>query len=525
MTDTKLTRNIARILLPQLLLWMVGVGLLLFTNVQPAQAADPDMIIFMDYGDLGGGAPAGWEVISDTSAGSFSDVFYNRYVRGGGTYGAQAGAATHTHTLTFVDSGTSSDNGSTNNFDKNATGTTVSTQTHTHSALASSSITTNDNLPSYRSLAVLRYSSGIPSGLPDNAIALSTNTSVSGAWANWELYSSQDAYLLRGGSSTTNAGNSTPTHTVASGLGNGGTSSVAGSASTARATVAHSHGAGAGVASNGPNIDPQYAEFVFKRATAAISSYPSGIIVGFSGTSFGTANWATVSNSGQTYNNLFIRGDSSGSLANGGAATHSHANVDVTTGQASGSANYDVSPANGPAATTTHTHSGVTISLEANVSHTPLYTDLVLGQYTIPLAVTAPADVTLTAGNPSQTKDTTFPGGSEVTVTDGGSGWSLTVIMQTTLTFGEDTIASSNVKIRKDGTVGGGGDVYTVWSGTYTNVTETNATQSLDTSRTVGVRSSGTAGDSTKVLPSIQVTIPGIQAAGDYTGTMRFTVV
>ena len=142
----------------------------------------------------------------------------------------------------------------------------------------------------------------------------------------------------------------------------------------------------------------------------------------------------------------------------------------------------------------------------------------------VPLGVTAPANVTLTMGNPSQTKDTTFPEGSEVTVTDGGSGWSLTVIMQTTLTSGGNTIASSNVKIRKDGTVGGGGDTYTIWGGTYTNVTETSATESLDTSRTVGIRSSGTGGDLTSVRPSIQVTIPGIQAAGDYTGTMRFTV-
>jgi len=480
------------------------------------------MIIFMDYADLGGGPPTNWEIISDTSAGSFSDVFYDRYVRASGTYAAQGGAATHIHTLTIVDSGTTSDSG--NKVDKGGTGTTVGTQSHTHSALASSSITNDNNLPAYRSLAVLRYSSGIPSGLPDNAIVLSENTSVSGNWANWELYSSQDAGLLRGGSSTANAGNSTPTHTVASGLNAGVASTVAGAgAITAMATPIHSHSAGSGVATDGPNIDPQYAEFVFKRATAAITSFPGGIIVGFSGTSFDTSGWATVSNTSETYNNLFIRGDSSGSLSNGGAADHSHANVDITTGGASGSANYDVAPDNGPSATTTHTHSGVTISLEANVTHTPLYTDLVLGQYTIPLGVTAPTSVTLTAGNPGDTKETTWSAGEKVVVTDGGSGWSLTVIMQTTLTFESYTIPDANIKIRKDGTVGGG-DTYTIWSGITTNITETNATETLDTSRTVGIRSSGTNGDQSEVRPTIQVVIPVGQHPADYAGSMRFTV-
>ncbi|OGB74957.1 hypothetical protein A2810_02650 [candidate division Kazan bacterium RIFCSPHIGHO2_01_FULL_49_10] len=147
---------------------------------------------------------------------------------------------------------------------------------------------------------------------------------------------------------------------------------------------------------------------------------------------------------------------------------------------------------------------------------------MIVGKKLAELGVTAPANITLTAGNPSQTLDTTFPGGSEVTVTDGGNGWSITVIMQTTLTSGGNTIPNANVKIRKDGLVDSGS--YTIWGGTYTNVAETNATESLDVSRTVGTRSSGTSGDSTTTRPSIQVVIPGIQAAGDYAGAMRFTV-
>jgi len=347
---------------------------------QPARATANDMIIFMDYGDLGGGPPTNWEIISDTSLGTFPDIFYQRYVRGGATYGAQSGAATHTHTLTFVDSGTTSDTGST--FDKNATGTTISAQTHTHSALSGQSITADNNLPAYRSLAVLRYTLGIPTTLPDNTILLFETATISG---NWELYAAQDAKLLWGNGATANGGNNTPTHSVASGLGAGSGQLVAGAAATARATVIHTHGAGAGVATDGPSIIPPYYEVVFQRATAAITSFPNNMIAGFSSTIF-AGSWTVVSGASQKYNNLFLMGDSSGVLTSAGALTHSHANVDVTTGTAVGSANYDVSPLNGAGSLTTHTHSGVTIQLGANVDHTPLYTDLILAQYSLPYA-------------------------------------------------------------------------------------------------------------------------------------------
>jgi hypothetical protein len=144
-----------------------------------------------------------------------------------------------------------------------------------------------------------------------------------------------------------------------------------------------------------------------------------------------------------------------------------------------------------------------------------------------PLGVTAPADVTLTTGNPGTTSETTWGTGEKVTVADGGAGWSLTVIMQTALNDGGGghTIPNANVKIRKDGTVGGGGDTYTIWSGTVTNITETAETVSLDTSRGVGTRSSGTGGDTSEVRPTIQVVIPADQTIAAYTGDMLFTVI
>lgn len=147
----------------------------------------------------------------------------------------------------------------------------------------------------------------------------------------------------------------------------------------------------------------------------------------------------------------------------------------------------------------------------------------------VPLGVTAPADVTLTAGNPGTTIETTFGTGELVAVTYGSLPWSLTVQMTAALTKGSDTIPTSSVKLRTDGIPASGdgtGDTYTIWSGviTFTNET-TSGTYSLDTTRTVGTRSSGTGGDVTNVRPTIQVVMPPGQVLGDYiNGNFRFTV-
>ena len=345
--------------------------------IKPAQAADPDMIIFMDYADVP--FPLGWEVISDTTAGSFSDVFYNRYVRGGGTYAAQGGNATHTHTLTYVIETLGATTGVDN---RTSPAVQLAADTHSHGGLANQSITTNDNLPNYRSLAVLRYTlGGIPSTLPDNTILLFETASIFG---NWELYSAQDARLVRGSSSTANAGNNIPTHTVASGLSATSSSILGMTASASYATTTHTHSAGAGVATDGPSIVPPYYELVFQRATAAITSFPNNMIAGFSGTAFDSP-WTVVSNTAQKYNNLFLMGDSSGVLTSSGASTHSHTNpVTVTSGTPVGTgSDLDDSPARIDGASNTHTHS-ISINLGTGVTHTPEYTDLVLAQYATP---------------------------------------------------------------------------------------------------------------------------------------------
>lgn len=492
---------------------------------RPARAADPNMVIFMDWADLGA-TPIGWTVVSDSG-----DTFYNKYVMASNTYESTGGNPTHTHTLAIVDSGATNDSG--NNIDKGGTGTTVSEQSHTHAALASSSITPDNNLPNYRSLAVLEYTTGgIPSTLPDNAIVMREDTTLVG---NWELYSANDARLVRGSNSTANGGDNNPTHTVASGLGAGGTSRVAGAGGTARATVTHTHAAGSGVASNGPDIIPPYNELVFVRATAAITSLPDQMIAGFSGTAFDSGDWTVVSASSGTaeqtkYYSRFLMGDSSGTLTiDGGGLTHSHANVDISTGTPTGSANYDVAPSNGTAATTGHVHTGVTISLEANVNHVPEYATLVLAQYTQPASLSINSESTLVdlgESNPGvTTADYTFSTSEEIIVdsTDYAT-WSLTVDA-TDFISGIKIIADDRFDLATNGNLGTEPTlIAVVGSGTVTEVN--NGYANFNSTQSLASLSGGSGSITATVRPTIRVRIPAdAELANDYLSLVDFTVV
>ncbi|MDD5605875.1 MAG: hypothetical protein PHR51_00895 [Patescibacteria group bacterium] len=141
------------------------------------------------------------------------------------------------------------------------------------------------------------------------------------------------------------------------------------------------------------------------------------------------------------------------------------------------------------------------------------------------LGITAPDNIVLAASNPGAVSETTFETDELVVVTDGGSGWSLTAAMQTTFSDGgSNTIPDASVYLHKDGNVETE-DEYTIWSGDVENVTETDETVSLDESRSVGTRSSGTGGDTTNVRPTIKIIMPVDQAIADYDGVIRFTVV
>ncbi|MDD5605877.1 MAG: hypothetical protein PHR51_00905 [Patescibacteria group bacterium] len=140
-----------------------------------------------------------------------------------------------------------------------------------------------------------------------------------------------------------------------------------------------------------------------------------------------------------------------------------------------------------------------------------------------PLSVFAPAAQDLGSLSPGDVGQYTF--GEPVIITDGGAGWSLTAVITVPLNNGKTNLDSSNVKLRKDGVVDGGSDVYTIWDNEVSYVSENEETVGLDTSRTVGIRSRGRASEMTLVSPSLQIEIPVAQQTGDYRGVLEFTVV
>jgi len=498
--------------LQKLVIWIIVGGLslvnassLVLRFPRPAYAVTK-MLLLWDDGTYGA-VPSGW-----TTDATYNDLM----LRGNTTAGGTGGSDTHTHTITNANVDTVNTG---SNAQQKKGSATVSAQSHTH-AITSSSMSNESSLPPYRGLMVIANDSGIPTTLPLNIIVLFDTASLSG---DFSRYSAQDNYFGRGASTAGGTGGSSALHghsSVAFGTGNPNSTEAAmvtGAAVTAN-TSTHSHSLTGSTTDTDGDIAPPHVNTVLARVTTDGIAIPAEMISIFDAAP-GTG-WNSLSGVGGDFNQKYIEGTSTYAAAQGNA-THNHNKTGgyttntVSTGTGLGTG----TPAKGVATSHAHPLASPTFS---DGNNAPAYKDVIVGKKLAELGVTAPANITLTAGNPSQTLDTTFPGGSEVTVTDGGNGWSITVIMQTTLTSGGNTIPNANVKIRKDGLVDSGS--YTIWGGTYTNVAETNATESLDVSRTVGTRSSGTSGDSTTTRPSIQVVIPGIQAAGDYVGAMRFTV-
>lgn len=478
----------------------------MFTSPRPAKAVTSMLLLW----DTANSLPGTWQAASATYNAS-------KLLRGNGVAGGSGGSDTHTHTITNA-STDGSTTGSSASQKKGAL--TVSARDHSH-PITSSSMSTETSLPTYRNLEVIIPTTpGIPTTLPLNAIALFDNTVPTG----FQRYSAEDGYFVRASTASGSLSVTNPHGHTSVAFGTNGPSltyatMLTGSAVTAN-TNTHTHSLTGGTTDVDGDIAPLHVETILGQVTQDGVAVPTNLISMFDGAP-GTG-WNVLSDTGGVYNLRYIEGQSAYSTGQGASSHHHHKAAGYTTNSVAGATGLSTgTPAQTVATSHSHTLATPTFS-EAN--NAPAYVDVIIAQKQAVLGVVAPTDVTLTTSNPGTTSETTFGTGEKVSVTYGSASWTLSVIVENQLVNGGNSIPNANVKIRKDGNVVTS-DTYTIWSGVTTNVTETNATESLDTTKQVGARSSGTNGDVTEVRPTIQVVIPPSNPAMIYTGSLLFTVV
>ncbi|MCL5435282.1 MAG: hypothetical protein M1405_02750, partial [Patescibacteria group bacterium] len=350
-------------------------------------AADPTNLILL-WDPANGATPSGWICISCSTG----DPFFQSFIRGNATYGGTGGASTETPTVATLTVSAESAADTT----AKAGASAASGDTHTHTA-SNPTIGQGSIIPAYKSLMVIRYNSGIPTGasaIPANAIAFFDATVPTG----WTRYTTQDANYVRGDWTGTAGGSNTQTHTIA-------WQSLA-AASTAQdvlvanggasAASAHTHTAPAQTSTASINTEPPNITTILGKANA-VTSIPNAMIGMFDGAP-GTG-WALKSNTGgDPFYQVFPKPAATYGTT-GGAATHSHA---TETSGASGAPS--ATTTNGAGALTvaadTHTHTE-TVTFNTGSANVPPYTDAIFAQKVFSLSGTVRQSNESTAiGNP-----------------------------------------------------------------------------------------------------------------------------
>jgi len=389
-------------------------------------AGGANMILFWD----GGGAPTDWTCISDDSG----EAFYQKFIRGEAAYGGTGGAVTHTHTA----SATSPTAGPSATTNTRSGATAFSNQTHTQTVSGfSATVAAASNLPSYRSLKVIRYDGGgIPSIIPLGAIAIFDTTLPSG----WTRYSLEDNYLVRGDASVAAGGSDTHTHnltgiTYTIGANTATITSATNSTTTAVATGNHAHSVGATTATtaSASNVPP-YVTVVLAKADSA-TTVPLGMIAMFDASP--TDNWSVLSNSGGAFYQKFIQGNTTFG-SNGGGDNHTHTNLTITTGAPSATANARTNGADGTyVGSSAHTHN-ITVPFSTTANVLPPYVNVIFAKALYASSGTIASQVLNTSVTGARWDglgwDSTLPAGTGITFevrasdtvflkTDGSPSW------------------------------------------------------------------------------------------------------
>ncbi|MEX0931679.1 MAG: DUF2341 domain-containing protein [Candidatus Paceibacterota bacterium] len=314
------------------------------------------MLILWD----GGAAPAGWECVSCTGG----DPFYQRFIRGGATYGGTGGSATHTHTASVSVGGPSATTGQTPG------GSTVSGSGHTHTFTPT--VSSASNLPEYRQLRVLRSTSaGTPATLPAGAIVFFTDTVPT----EWTRYSAQDGRFVRGESGVgTTGGANTHSHTITGTTGAASGDTYGTQNGQTRADVAqvnHTHSVSG--STDSVSNTPPYIETILGKIDAD-GSLPIGMLAMWDEDV--PVGWNHKSESGDPFFERFILPSATyGTI--GGNITHSHANQNIVSG---GPAQTTTARAGGNVSSSDHTHT-ISLTSYSSPSHLPPYINVVIAEF------------------------------------------------------------------------------------------------------------------------------------------------
>ncbi|MFM2374791.1 MAG: hypothetical protein RLZZ234_786, partial [Candidatus Parcubacteria bacterium] len=327
---------------------------------QIASDATGSMIIYMATSSH----PSGWTCLSCSGG----DTFFQKFVRGGITYGTASGTATHTHTAD------GSVNAATAGSSENRAGANVAIVSHSHSLTPT--ITSTSSLPAYRDLRMYQSNSaGEPASIPSGAVFAFDTTPPVG----WTAISVLNGRYPRGEStSTTTGGSNTHLHTVS-----GTTGAAAGTILDGRtggtqvtpkpATNNHTHTVSTSTAL--VSQEPPYIDVIYASTTGATST-PVGALTMWTDTP--PAGWLHQSaDASDPFYNRFLRGAATYG-ASGGTETHTHSSMSGITTSAP-SALVANARTGSTGASGTHTHQVDVTNFSTN-SHLPPYVTAIIAR-------------------------------------------------------------------------------------------------------------------------------------------------
>ncbi len=308
----------------------------------------------------GASIPSGWTCISCNA----TQTAFQRFPKGGATYGTTGGVSTSTHTA----SGTVAASAAVSSENRAGTEVAISSHAHTYDPV----IVATSTLPGYRQLRLIQNNSaGQPASLPAGVVLMFDSTVPSG----WARYSQLDDRFPYGENTILTAGTSTHRHSVI-----GTTTGASGSTVDGRtlgtqvksALAGHQHIVN-GTTTASSN-EPPFITVIYGTTTVATTTPVNAITMW---TDTPPAGWLNRSaTAGDPFYDVYPKGSASyGST--GGSLTHSHSDLVITSSTSTEGSVSRVGTAGTPA-TSTH---DVTISNIAYTDHQPPYVTAIFAKY------------------------------------------------------------------------------------------------------------------------------------------------